>query len=770
MIEELQKHFERLNVTLDEAGRPEPDTKGGNGPSDLIQAQVGSRAPEAKGSNGSSRRKMILDALKDSESPEPSRLHEELIEYLWDRTRKIEQPASLPDAHPAGRAPTAANNLFRKAILDSLAFDAMRIREEDIPQAYSQTFSWIFQRDPIQEDGQQMWSSFPEWLEGDCRLPYWITGKPGSGKSTLVKFILQHDSLREHIQAWVGGSTLLITSYYAWIAGSSMQKSRDGLMRTLLYQILQERPMLISTTTPRRWALLNTLRGVVQMPAWESWEVEESFWTLLAQCSQTMKLVVFVDGLDEFELLPKEIVELVRRIGSHSGIKICVASRPWTDFHDAFNDRMLLMQNITTPDISRFVKLEMENNPGFLELRRINPDEASQLLIDIVKKSDGVFLWVSLVVKTLLAACTEGDGLQDLRLALESLPGGIAELYDAIWSRINPSKISESSQLLMLLHSTHEPLHYLTLWLAIETKPLDVDFRSFVPEKREAIRDNMRRRLASRTLGLLETSKAGSVNFFHRTARDWVAQPKVLERISSSIQKPFDPYLILLEAETLRTADKSYFSTRGRESLWEFVDNCLYYASQVEDVPESRKKLVRALDTFDEQFEKIFHGYANVPMNWRQLHWCSFQTPQEPLALRPPNVENTFTGLAAQFCIILYLRAVSTPVAIKNRVSLLENAVMGYRHVTAPTQNPVNPQFHIAQAKRLETIAFILKNGASPKQIMTNGVSLISLVREMKRNSSEPNEESYWDKVEVLLTQQRSEKLNFRSFFRSRRK
>jgi hypothetical protein len=121
------------------------------------------------------------------------------------------------------------------------------------------------------------------------------------------------------------------------------------------------------------------------------------------------------------------------------------------------------MQDLTTADMAHFVETKLEGNRGFLELKSIFPSEASHLIGDIVKKADGVFLWVSLVVRSLLEALTEGDGLSDLQTTVDRLPSDIAQLYDAIWSRISTRNIAGSAKLLVLVRATTEPLSYLTL-------------------------------------------------------------------------------------------------------------------------------------------------------------------------------------------------------------------------------------------------------------------------------------------------------------------
>jgi len=142
-----------------------------------------------------------------------------------------------------------------------------------------------------------------------------------------MKFVLQQSSLKVHLQKWANDIDLLVTSYYAWVAGSDLQKSCEGLMRTLLHQTLKLNPSLVPEVAPRRWSLLVTLRSIAKMPPWQLWEIQESFEMLLSNCGRTTKLAVFIDGLGEFDSLPLKVLELIQNINSRSGIKVCVASR-----------------------------------------------------------------------------------------------------------------------------------------------------------------------------------------------------------------------------------------------------------------------------------------------------------------------------------------------------------------------------------------------------------------------------------------------------------
>lgn len=719
---------------------------------------------------------VVVNALNYKSSPEGLQLREELVDYLWNQKRIPAQQDRI--IWMEGKEASTSNELreshesFADAIAKSLTFETIEVREEAIPKAFEKTFSWILLREPAELDGQSLWSSFPDWLEGSTKEPYWITGKPGSGKSTLMKFALRQPSLKVHLQKWADNMNLLVTSYYAWVAGSDLQKSCEGLMRTLLYKILTLNPSLVPEVAPRRWALFVTLRRIQKLPSWSSWEIEESFELLLSKCGRTTKIALFIDGLDEFDSPPFRVLELIQKINSWTHIKVCVASRQWTEFNDAFNQSpMLRMQDLTTADMAYFVEAKLEANRGFLELRRIFPTEAAHLIRDVVTKANGVFLWVSMVIRSLLEALTEGDGLAELQTTVDLLPSDIAQLYDAIWSRISDRNITASSKLLVTFKAALSPLSYITLWLSDEKQSLNFDINSLYADARAGIEEIMRRRLDSKTRGILEISPGGTVDFLHRTARDWAFQPSVWERICSPVPEGFDPYLLLLKAETIRISDKSHWR-RGMETmayLWTDINKCLWYASRVVDSPANTSELVRILDKLNSQVDKIADphllirfgptsllpagGYATRDGIQIRLRWPSTQDPQ--LGGRG----NTFLGLIAQFCILPYLRnaVVLDPSNAKlktrkNFVSLLENAVFGYPEVNDPRTTNT---FHIPSRQRIETVRFLLERGASPRQTMFNGNVLMDEVHRAvataARKADGYDGESYWARIEELM-------------------
>lgn len=65
-------------------------------------------------------------------------------------------------------------------LLESLFFPEIDSREDQIQDAFDGTCRWIF------NSSTEPWSNFCKWLETENGI-YWVRGKPGAGKSTLMR-------------------------------------------------------------------------------------------------------------------------------------------------------------------------------------------------------------------------------------------------------------------------------------------------------------------------------------------------------------------------------------------------------------------------------------------------------------------------------------------------------------------------------------------------------------------------------------------------------
>ena len=277
-------------------------------------------------------------------------------------------------------------------ILKSLEFDEWKRRFNDVHKAHKRTFDWMLEdsRDPAVPP-----TGFKDWLQNKNDI-YWISGKAGSGKSTLMKFLVKDQSVSKYLQEWAGPTAKsVLVSWFFWAAGSPMQKSKEGLFQSLLFQILRRCPNLIPIVCENRWQE-DSVYGEKSSP-WTLEELDDAFVTIANQPMLGIRFCMFIDGLDEYDGLPTEIIDRLQLLAKAKSIKLCLASRPWTPFRTAFAegncDGSLLLERHTKRDIERFVRDLLEKDERFTLAER--KDKRYGLFVhEVIERALGVFLWV----------------------------------------------------------------------------------------------------------------------------------------------------------------------------------------------------------------------------------------------------------------------------------------------------------------------------------------------------------------------------------------
>ena len=142
-----------------------------------------------------------------------------------------------------------------------------------------------------------------------------------------MKYICNHTITLDTLRHWAGLEKLFVASFFFWNSGFSMRKSQVGLLQSLLYQVLRACPALIPDVCSPR------------LPK-EPWTRRQLFETLEKISKQTVlpaKFCFFVDGLDEYDGDDEDTIALLQELTSSPSVKICISSRPWNAFPDAFD-------------------------------------------------------------------------------------------------------------------------------------------------------------------------------------------------------------------------------------------------------------------------------------------------------------------------------------------------------------------------------------------------------------------------------------------------
>jgi hypothetical protein len=58
---------------------------------------------------------------------------------------------------------------------------------------------------------------------------------------------------KNDLRVWAGGKELVFAHFFFWNAGTNMQKSIEGLLRTILFEIARRPSGLIPTLFPDHW-------------------------------------------------------------------------------------------------------------------------------------------------------------------------------------------------------------------------------------------------------------------------------------------------------------------------------------------------------------------------------------------------------------------------------------------------------------------------------------------------------------------------------------
>lgn len=349
-------------------------------------------------------------------------------------------------------------NSIRKWILGSLGFATMQNRQEEVAQAYHTNFEWIFE-EPKQES-HHLWTNFVEWLRHGDGI-YWVNGKAGSGKSTLMKYIYNDERTSQILAQWSGSIPVLVATFFFWNSGTQEQRSQIGLLRSLLFQILHHRPALIHLIFPEEHAMLrdqppNAVRDFPRH-AWSLRRLQNAVRRLVDMQDLELNICLFIDGLDEFEGNDDQndrqyLIELFRSLASSPYIKICLSSRPLLIFEESFRDSPgLRLQDLTSGDIRRFVTDRLSNDPRMRQIAENEPLQGHDFEQEICRKAQGVFLWVKLVVRSLLEGVSNSDRMADLRARLELLPADIEELYRHMMAKIEKIYWKGASQVFQLV-------------------------------------------------------------------------------------------------------------------------------------------------------------------------------------------------------------------------------------------------------------------------------------------------------------------------------
>ena len=388
-----------------------------------------------------------MSALQQSEGFENlDQKVQTIIKKLAQYPQSFEEMRTLIRLENEQHREEKARKRYRRLFLESLHYPEMNRRQDTVTDAHPKTFRWVYDADGFDKSARG-WQSIAKWLENDEGV-YWINGKAGSGKSTLMSYLFDHKRTLGLLKVWSGTKKVLNPKFFFWSAGTTLEKSVEGLLRSLLYQIFREVPSLIPVSCENRSASAfaeECSDNYGPMATWTLRKLRTTFQTVIRQTETTYRICIFIDGLDEINGDPDAAIGEITRTKS-LGVKVCLSSRPERSFNDAFDScAKLRLQDLTEHDIREYVADRLE--PW---LHAEAEDEVSKMLDDIAQKAQGVFLWVDLVVKALIKGLKNDDNLEQLQMRVASTPSDIEAVYAKMLSKIEEPHHKEAARVFQM--------------------------------------------------------------------------------------------------------------------------------------------------------------------------------------------------------------------------------------------------------------------------------------------------------------------------------
>ncbi|KAM0709436.1 hypothetical protein Q7P35_003474 [Cladosporium inversicolor] len=367
----------------------------------------------------------------------------------------------------------SASHRSRNDFMQALWFEDMSFRHTAINPAYAETSQWVLSTE-----------EFTKWWDPALadRNVLWIKGKPGAGKSTIITTLidyLKHDTPNS-----------IVISFFFNARGRLLERSVEGLYRTMLYQLLNKRPELFATMevphVPKEeqiWTI-EALRGLLHS-------------AVFSLCRERVFFVV--DALDEgYEREVRSMIKFSRALIKSARLKstslgICFASRHYPSISVPGCDEIVVEdQTEHAQDISTYIHGTLNIDEELGKDRFVN-------LIE--EKAQGIFLWVVLVINLLNEKFDHGATREQLHEALGETPADLDDLIRSIFKTgISDERLVPT--LLWVLYDAKRLLKVSELYFAIQLSTGQITEQNCSSNQVEL--STMQRYILSASKGLVE--------------------------------------------------------------------------------------------------------------------------------------------------------------------------------------------------------------------------------------------------------------------------
>ena len=304
------------------------------------------------------------------------------------------------------------------------------------------TCEWILRHPKFQK-----WSRIPAEKGGQL----WINAGPGFGKTVLTSFIIDHflDSGSRYERP--------ILLYFYFRESSLQNNNATATIYSIAYQLHRQHES-------SRHGIETNADAIYNNPGDEKKAGFAEVWRLLSlYLEDQTNLVLILDGLDECEdsslLLPRLLDLAIRE-----KITLLLTGRRQKRLIKYLNhvETLEIGSGDVHHDIEAFVEFKVRRN-----VRLSHPLVRNIVTNRLLDQHDGMFLWVTLMLKELKACIS----VEEVQMTLAQIPSGLEGIYTKIVTRLERS----------LTRRAAEAARNILAWVLGSVKALTMD------ELREAL-------------------------------------------------------------------------------------------------------------------------------------------------------------------------------------------------------------------------------------------------------------------------------------------
>ena len=529
----------------------------------------------------------------------------------------VEQSLGVQPSHRP-KTEEEIRNETEEALLSLLQYEVMTNRSQGIAEASAHSCQWIFKKYPPEG---KTWNSLPDWLAGGSGV-YLLSGTEGSGKSTMMKYIFKHEETVRGLKDWAQSTPLVTAAFFFWRSGTRLEKSEEGLLRSLLYSILSQKPHIMSSVFPKEWATLYSsisgeqeLRdGPLRLGIWKVGDLRKAFRRLIHQEQSPLKLFLLIDGMDEYQDTQGNLAGLIelfaKDVAGSPNAKVLISSRPLEEWDALDIKPSVVLHEANGDDISTYVHEILETNEAFQAARDLDQESAGAIISYVTRTAKGVFLWAVLAVKAVEKNLSDGMALSDIQNELERrLPSELHGLYERILSIITEGDKTQAAKILRIVlvgrdirpnvSENEEALRLVDLTLAL-SDPKETIRSGIILWKEHTIRDKCRpvaKNFMESWPGFIEINtsddmRSGTfdptsrIHYCHRSVLEFLTREDIQKALLEATKEPtFCPYTAHLTSAVQHLKILPRLLPEALDPaklLWTFATTALLAANQID--------------------------------------------------------------------------------------------------------------------------------------------------------------------------------------------